>query len=198
MRRRTRILALIAALASLAGTAGAASAQQMTVSATIPLPAPTGGGVRNLSFGTIGLTGTVQNVSVPPAIAPQSATVYSGEFEGTVGQMSGIHIQLSMPTQLSAGPGIPPLVFSAAGNYAGFCTIDGGTGCTALTLFDPVLNPTQWICKNQLGNGNCQKSRSFGAGAVYRVYVGGQLTVPPTAAAATYNGIVTLTVVGQL
>lgn len=175
----------------------AVHAQDVTVTASVPLASPTGSGTRNLTFGVVApLPGTTQNIDVVAAPAPVSGTVQSGEFRFDVTGARGVSFTLLVPTQLTA-PGATPLSVSFNGaQYGGYC-VSTTAACT-LTSFNPGLLPLVLACAQTLGSGNCHPNRSFGAGSQLRVYVGGLLAVPPSARAGVYTATVTMTIVQVL
>ncbi len=181
----------------LATSARETSAQlSLAVSATLPIPAPTGSGVRNLDFGTISIvSGSTQTVDVPAAVNPQASGAVSGEFALSPVGAAGYQFQVGMPTQLTMGGAVPPLTFSANGPlYAATCWVDGTNTCaTTWTTFNPVTQPTQLLCRRISGN-HCQKGVVFGPGSAAYIYVGGNLSVPPTAAAGIYSATITMTI----
>ena len=172
---------------------GSASAQQVDVAATVPVRSPTGSGVRNLIFGEITpVAGATQTVDVPAAAAPSGATIQSGEFRYDLTAMRGMTFNVSMPAQL-ATTGATPLVLDSNGNqYGGYCVSRDAT-CT-LTGFNPGAGQNITVCRTVV-QGACHPAAPYQSGTSIRVFVGGRLTVPPTARAGTYLGTVTLTIV---
>ncbi len=192
MRARPLLLTCLA----LATFAGGASAQAVWVSATLPVPPPTGNGLRNLDFGTISIaSGLVTTVDVPAAVNPQAGGAVSGEFGLSPAGSAGYQFQVTMPTQLDQGGGVPPLAFTANGPlYGATCFVDGTDNCgTTWQTFNPVTQPTQLLCRKISGN-HCQATKVFGPGAQAFIYIGGQLVVPPTAAAGLYSATITMTI----
>jgi hypothetical protein len=189
-----RLTLLAAALLCSAFTASVTHAQAaVAANAMVAVAAPTGNGIRNLTFGDITITpGATQNVSVPAAVNAQSATVASGEFLFDVSSTRGVDFQLSLPTTLNSGGTAAPLAISFNGaQYVAHCVTSGGSACT-LTTFNPAATPVITVCSAYKGNGDCKNNSVFGGGSELRLYLGGMITVPPTQAAATYTATVTL------
>lgn len=171
------------------------AAQAVNVTANVPTRSPTGAGTRDLTFGVImPVSGTVQTVDVPAAATPVSGTVQSGGFRYDVAALRGLDFSLSVPSVLT-GSGTSSLNVSFAGvQYGSYCVAVGGGACTPAG-FDPSAATPVRVCFQTLGNGNCHQNRVFPAGSELSVYVGGRLTIPPTALAGVYTATVTLTVV---
>lgn len=194
--RRTLLFA--GALLSAAAADGRVLHAQSNVfaSATVPLASPSGGGVRNLAFGEImPAPGVTTTVSVPAAAAPQSASVMSGEFALSVAGSSGIDFTVSVPSILTSSIGGLTIPVSFAGTqYGASCVVEGGAACTT-TAFNPAAGGTFKQCREYKGNGDCKTNRVWTAGTLLRVFVGGAVSVAPSAVAATYTGTVTLSIV---
>src|SRR5690606_23040728 len=126
-----------------------AAAQQVHRAATVPVAWPTGGGVRNLTFGVVTPAGgSTQIVDVPAAVAPQTALVQSGEFRFNVAGARGIDFTVTVPTELTSA-GAPPLLISFNGNqYGGYC-VTTAASCT-LTNFNPSLGQVLRVCRTML------------------------------------------------
>lgn len=170
-----------------------AAAQQVNIAATVPVASPTGGGVRNLTFGVVTPAGgSTQIVDVPAAVAPQTALVQSGEFRFNVAGARGIDFTVTVPTELTSA-GAPPLLISFNGNqYGGYC-VTTAASCT-LTNFNPSLGQVLRVCRTMLF-GFCIPIGTWPSGNTLRVYVGGRLSVPPSARAGVYTGTVTMTII---
>ncbi|HEX6134110.1 MAG TPA: hypothetical protein VFZ24_09105 [Longimicrobiales bacterium] len=171
-----------------------AVAQQVAVAADVPVASPVGAGTRNLAFGVVvPIMGQIVDVDVPAATAPVSGTVHAGEFRYDVTSARGLDFILTTPAAL-LGPGLPPLGVTFDGlQYGGYC-IDAGAGCT-LTVFNPAAPGNVRVCARMLASGSCHPNRFFAPGTELGVYIGGRLSVPPTARAGIYSGVVTLTIV---
>lgn len=174
---------------------GPVFAQQVTVSASVPVTSPTGAGVRNLAFGAAApLAGQTVEIDVPAAALPLGAGLHSGEFRYDVSSTRGLEFTLSLPGSL-AGPGSALLPVTFAGNrYGGYCVTAGGSACT-LTAFDPAAGATIRVCYQEVGGGSCHPGRVFPTGSELAVHVGGRLSIPSSALAGAYTATVTLTIV---
>lgn len=179
--------ALILAGAPLAG-------QQLSVSASVPVSSPLGAGVRDLTFGTVTpLAGQIVDVDVVAAVAPENGTVQSAEFRYGVSALRGLDFTVQVPAVLTSGS-LPPLSVSSGGaQYGGYCVTTAGSACV-LTGFDPA-GPSVRVCRQTVGSGSCHPVQAFPALSELSVYVGARLSVPASAAAATYTGTITLTIV---
>ena len=187
--------AVVPALVLVLGGMRPLSAQAiMSASTVVPVPSPTGIGVRNLSFGTITPTpGVTQTITVPAAVALQSGTVYSGQFNIGVEGAAGVAFQLSLPPVLTSTIGGLTLPVSFNGSQFGaHCAVEGASGCT-LTSFNPATAGTVRVCRRAVGN-TCFRAEIWSNGSLVRVFVGGSVSVAPTIAAATYVGVVTMTI----
>jgi hypothetical protein len=187
--------AVVPALALVLGGMRPLSAQAMVHASTfVPVASPTGIGVRNLSFGNITPTpGVTQTVTVPAAVAPQSGTRQSGQFNISVAGAAGVAFQLTLPAVLTSTIGGLTLPVSFNGNQFGaHCVVQGAGACT-LTAFNPATAGTLRICRLQLFN-TCLGFLVWPNNTQIRVFLGGSLAVPPATAAATYTGVVTLTI----
>lgn len=186
MRRLLLSLVLLAVPA-------AASAQELQALAAVPVASPTGGGVRNLSFGSVTpVTGQTTVVSVPAQSAPPSGTVYSGEFRFSVAGNAGLQFSLSLPTQLTSTIGGLTLPVSFNGNTYGARCIQGTAGTCTTTNFNPTTGPFR-VCRVDFLGLFCWPT-VWPAGSQLRVFLGGQLSVPANQVAAVYTGTVTLTI----
>lgn len=174
-------------------TAAPLAAQQIEITATVPVRSPTGAGVRNLTFGVLTpISGTTQNVNVVAAVNPVSATVQSGEFRYDVAGLRGVTFNVGVPAQLTA-TGAAPLNVSFSGTqYGGYCV--SATATCTLTAFDPAAGTNIRVCQSTFLM-FCNPFTPYPGGSVMRVYVGGLLSVPPSARAGVYMGTVTLTIV---
>ncbi|MGH7463592.1 MAG: hypothetical protein ACREK1_00365 [Longimicrobiales bacterium] len=175
-------------------TAFPLAAQQVNIAAAVPVAAPVGSGVRNLTFGAIiPVMGQVLDVDVVAAAAPLNGTVQSGEFRFDVTGSSGLEFLMTMPAALTSGI-LPPLAVSwSGGQYGGYCVTSGGTSCV-LTNFDPSASLVR-VCQQTRPNGTCHPGRVFPPASELGIFIGGRLSVPPTARAAVYSGTITLTIV---
>ena len=188
--------AVVPALVLVLGAMRPLSAQAIVHASTfVPVASPTGIGVRNLSFGNITPTaGVTQTITVPAAVAPQSVTTQSGQFDITAEGAAGVGFQLSIPPVLTSTIGGLTLPFSATGNQFGaHCVTNATTPCT-LTAFDPSAGGSINVCARVVGN-TCHRPTVFVPNTRIRVYLGGSLAVPPATAAATYVGVITLNIV---
>ena len=185
---------LIIAAIGLLAVAQTVSAQTMTATAEVVIAPPVGNGSRNLSFGTITpMPGQTQVIDLPAVRNPILANLYSGEFRFNVTSARGLDFAVTLPTQLTAAS-FTPLAMSANGNqYGSWCVSVNGGACT-LTNFNPTSASTR-VCETYLGNGSCRSNRFFSTGSELFVYIGGMLTVPPTAAAGIYTGTITISIV---
>jgi hypothetical protein len=182
-------------LAGLLALAAPLSAQdRVQVSATLPAQSPAGGGVRELAFGAITpLSGQPVIQEVPAAVAPQSGTVQSGEFNFAVAGNRGLDFTLTLPTALTDGAGNTlPVTFNDV-RYGARCVQTATTACTP-TAFNPTTASLR-ACMQQLGNGNCHPTRVWPPGSLLRVFVGGAVTVAPTQPAGTYGGVINMLIV---
>lgn len=169
------------------------AAQHIDVTASVPVRSPTGAGTRNLTFGVLTpVTGSTQTIDVPAAVAPVSSTVQAGEFRYDVNGLRGVVYNITTPTQLTA-PGADPLVVTSNGAQYGAYCITASAACS-LTNFNPAAGGNITVCRTTLF-GFCIPLLSWPGGTQMRVYVGGRLTVPPTARAGVYTGTVTMTIV---
>lgn len=170
-------------------------AQQVTVTAAVPLVSPAGAGVRDLAFGAATpVPGTTVEIDVPAAALPISASVHAGEFRYDVTSARGLDFSVAVPSSL-AGPGSVLLPVTFAGSqYGGYCVTTAGSACT-LTPFDPSAGGTVRVCYQVVGGLNCHPSRVFPPASELAVYIGGRLSVPPTALAGAYSATITLTIV---
>lgn len=180
--------------AALLATGSSAAAQQLAVGAAVPVASPTGGGTRNLTFGTVTpLTGASAQVDVPAAVAPLGPSVQSGEFRFDVTSANGVDFQVTVPAALTSGA-LPSLPVSFNGpQYGAYCVTEGGA--CALTGFDPTGPGLVRVCEQTRPNGTCHPARVFDPGTELAVYIGGRLTVPPSARAGIYTGVITFTIV---
>jgi hypothetical protein len=183
----------VAIAAVVYATADARAQVTVDFSAEVPVASPTGGGVRNLAFGTIAITpGAAQVITVPAAVGAQSGSVFSGEFAFGVGSSHGLDFTLSLPTSLISTLGGVPLNISFNGTqFGGQCVVEGSSGCT-LTTFNPAATPSVTVCKSYKGNGNCKTNTTWLPGSELHVFLGGAISVPPDQVAATYTATVTL------
>ena len=188
MRNRASLLAL-----GLLLTGVPLAAQQVEIAASVPVRSPTGAGVRNLTFGVVTpIFGSTQNVNVVAAVAPMSATVQSGEFRYDVAGLRGVTFTIGVPAELTAS-GAAPLPVSFNGNqYGGYC-VNAAATCT-LTSFNPAAGANIRVCRSTFFIW-CNPFTPYPGGSAMRVYVGGLLSVPPTARAGVYTGTITLTIV---
>jgi hypothetical protein len=169
------------------------AAQQVDVAANVPVRSPTGAGMRNLTYGVLTpIAGTTQTIEVPAAVAPVNGTVQAGEFSYDVGGLRGVVYNVTTPTQLTA-PGATPLAVTSNGAQYGAWCITTTAACT-LTSFNPAAGGNVTVCRTTLF-GFCFPWQAWGGGTQMRVYVGGRLTVPPSARAGIYTGTITLTIV---
>lgn len=169
------------------------AAQQIEIAASVPVRSPTGAGVRNLTFGVLTpISGTTQNVSVVAAVAPVSGTVQSGEFRYDVAGLRGVTFTLGVPAQLTAFGAAPLTVDFNGAQYGAYCASETAT-CT-LTSFSPAAGSNIQVCRSTILVW-CSPFTPYPGGSVLRVYIGGMLSVPPTARAGVYTGTVTLTIV---
>lgn len=168
------------------------AAQQVEVSASVPLRSPSGAGTRDLSFGTMTpVAGTTQVVEVLAA-APVTADVHPGEFRYDVAGLRGVTFNVAVPANLTASGAVPlPVSFNGA-QYGGYC-VSTNAGC-ALTPFDPGAGADIRVCHVTLALW-CSPMAPFPAGSVMRILVGGRLSIPPSARAGEYTGTVTVTIV---
>ena len=168
------------------------AAQQVEVSASVPLRSPSGAGTRNLSFGTMTpVAGTTQVVDVLAA-APVMADVPPGEFRYDVAGLRGVTFNVSVPAALSATGAVPlPVSFNGL-QYGGYC-VSTNAGCS-LTPFDPGAGADIRACHVTLVV-TCSPMAPYPAGSVMRIYIGGRLSIPPSARAGEYAGVVTVTIV---
>ncbi|HEX6307579.1 MAG TPA: hypothetical protein VFZ69_05285 [Longimicrobiales bacterium] len=189
MRRRAVSLAVALLFASTA-----TAAQQVGVTADVPLASPVGAGTRNLSFGVVTpIAGQIVDVDVPAAAAAVSGNIFAGEFRYDVTAARGLDFIMATPAFL-IGPGLPPLTVTFDGmQYGGYCIV-ALTGCT-LTNFNPAAPGSIRVCARTLGSGVCHANRMFAPGTELAVYIGGRLSVPSTARAGLYSGTITLTIV---
>jgi hypothetical protein len=176
-------------------SAAATHAQNVTVTATVPLASPAGTGTRDLRFGDVVPTaGLTQNIDVVAAPAPASGTLQSGEFTFDVSTARGVAFRITVPTQLTQ-PDAAPIPLSANGTqYGSFCVVAGAAACT-LTNFNPAAASDVLACAQLLGSGNCHPNRVYATGSAMRVYVGGNLAVTQDARPGVYTGTVTMTIV---
>lgn len=169
------------------------AAQQLDVAANVPVRSPTGSGIRNLTYGVLTpITGTTQSIDVPAAVAPVSGTVQSGEFRYSVAGLRGVVFNVTTPTQLTAAGATPLTVTSNGAQYGAYCV--SATAACALTNFNPAAAGNITVCRTTFF-GFCIPFQAYPAGTAMRVFVGGRLSVPPTARAGIYTGTVTLTIV---
>lgn len=174
-------------------TAVPLAAQQVNLTASVPVRSPTGAGVRNLTFGSIApLPGQTVNFDVVAAAAPVSASVQAGEFRYAIQGTAGLQFSMTMPATLTSGM-LPPLTFAANGAQYGAYCVQTGASCT-LTNFNPAAGAVT-ACMSTNPGGNCRRNDTFPAGTELGVYIGGRISVPPTARAAVYTGTITLTIV---
>lgn len=183
--------AFVLPLLVMAVAAGPAVAQSVDINAEVPVRSPTGAGTRNLTFGEIvPLVAADQIVNVVAAAG--GGSVQSGEFRYNVGGVRGVVFNVAVPTELTMA-GAPALAMTSNGTqYGAYCMATGPT-CT-LTNFNPATAGNITICRTTFF-GFCVPWQAYAAGTTMRVYVGGRLTVPPTARAGVYTGTVTLTIV---
>lgn len=169
------------------------AAQELNLTAAVPVRSPTGTGVRNLTFGSITpLPGQTVDFDVVAATAPVSATVQAGEFRYAIQGSAGLQFIMTLPATLTSGA-LPPLTFAANGpEYGAYCAQTGGS-CT-LTNFNPAAGAVT-ACRSMNPGGNCRQNQTFPAGSELGVYIGGRISVPATARAAVYTGTITLTIV---
>lgn len=169
------------------------AAQHVEVAANVPVRSPTGAGMRNLMYGVLTpVAGTTQTIDVPAAVAPVSGTVQAGEFSYDVGGLRGVVYNLTTPTQLTAAGATPLAVTSNGAQYGAYCITT--TAACALTSFNPAGGGNVTVCRTTLF-GFCIPWQAWSGGTQMRVYVGGRLTVPPSARAGVYTGTITLTIV---
>jgi hypothetical protein len=169
------------------------AAQQVEVGANVPVRSPTGAGVRTLTFGMLTpLTGTTQTVNVVAAVAPVSGTVQSGEFRYNVAGLRGVTFTVSVPAELTASGASPLTVSFNGAQFGGYC-VTSAASCT-LTSFNPAAGANIRVCRVTLPSW-CNPFTPYAGGNQLRVYVGGLLSVPPTARAGVYSGTVTLSIV---
>jgi hypothetical protein len=76
--------------------------------------------------------------------------------------------------------------------YGGYCV--SRTAICTLTSFNPAAGSNIRVCRTVFF-GSCNPITPYPGGSVMRVYIGGVLSVPPTARAGVYTGTVTLTIV---
>ena len=168
------------------------AAQHVDVTANVPERSPTGARTRNLRYGMLTpIAGTTQTVDVPAGVAPVSGTVQAGEFRYDVGGLRGVVYNVTTPTQLTAPDAAPLGVTSNGAQYGGYCITT--TAACSLTGFNPSAGDVT-VCRTMIF-GACFPWQAWPGGTQMRVYVGGRLTVPPTARAGTYTGTITLTIV---
>ena len=187
--------AVVPALVLVLGGLRPLSAQAIVRATTfVPVASPTGIGVRNLSFGNITPTaGGTQTVNVPAAVAPQSTT-QAGQFDITVEGAAGVGFELTMPTVLTSTIGGLTLPVSFNGNQFGaHCVVNASTPCT-LTAFDPGAGGTITVCARLVGS-TCHRPTVWMSNTRIHVYLGGSVDVAPSSAAATYVGVITLSIV---
>lgn len=188
MRTGASLLAIVLIL-----TGAPVAAQQIEIAASVPVRSPTGAGVRNLTFGVLTpISGTTQNVSVVAAVAPVSGTVQSGEFRYDVAGLRGVTFTVGVPAQLTASGAAPLAVDFSGTQYGGYCV--SRTAICTLTSFNPAAGSNIRVCRFVFF-GSCNPFTPYPGGSVMRVYIGGVLSVPPTARAGVYTGTVTLTIV---
>jgi len=193
MRASTLCLLSLLLPVALAIRAPELQAQQVAVSAAVPLASPTTVGARDLTFGTIMPDpNAARTVAVLAAVDRASASVQSGEYRLDVAALHGVTFALSTPTELTSATAPPLPVNFSGGGYGGWCVTRGRSGC-GLNGFDPA-GGDQRVCANELGGGVCDLGTSWPAASTLRVFVGGELTIPPTALAGTYTATITLTV----
>lgn len=190
MYPRVTVLALL-----LLSAATQAAAQDVSITANVPLAAPSGVAFRDLAFGAVTpIAGQTVNVDVPAAVLPMTGSVHAGEFRYDVTSTRGLDFTVTVPSSLS-GPAATTLPVAFAGTqYGGFCVTSGGSGC-ALIPFDPGDPSAVRVCFRTLGSGICHPNQRFPAQSDLSVYIGGRLSVPSTALAGSYNAMVTVTIV---
>ena len=187
--------AVVPALVLVLGGMRPLSAQAIVHASTfVPVASPTGIGVRNLSFGNIApISGSTTTVTIPAAVAPQSGTRQSGQFDITAAGAAGVAFQLTLPPVLTSTIGGLTLPVSFNGNQFGaHCTVNATTPCT-LTTFNPATVGTITVCARVVGS-TCHRPTVWTSPTLIHIYLGGSVSIAPATAAATYVGVVTLVI----
>ena len=112
--------AVVPALVLVLGGMRPLSAQAIVRASTfVPVASPTGIGVRNLSFGNITPTSGTQTITIPAAVAPQSATTQAGQFDISVAGAAGVGLELTLPAVLTSTIGGLTIPVGFNGNQFG-------------------------------------------------------------------------------
>ena len=194
---RPRALALLLSLASSALFDATAGAQQtlgvaLNPSATIALDPITGGGVRNLDFGTLPAGGSADTGPGQEALPANGTTTAKWEFGGLKKNRT-VTLTFSLPSAVTRGAVSLPIAWNNPG-YGRWCTRVnttpvtgcGGPGTTQAT-FNPAGAPVSLVV--QPGTSNNNRFVTVWAGAKL-----GNPTIPANAPPGLYTATVTLTI----
>lgn len=176
---------LLALAAALPGVLSAQSINaSMNPNVTIALAPVTGGGVRNIDFGTISVGGTADT---GPGNEANTSTA-KWEF-GNLKKNETVTLTFSLPT-LTKGSSTLPVQWSNAG-YGSWCTRrdpDGVGTCGGVNTEVGTFNP---------GSGGASAHTPTGPGnndRILTVWIGAKVTaLPPNMAPGLYSGTISLT-----
>jgi hypothetical protein len=182
MRRNLLLLLLVLlAAASLLGTAAHAQGATVNSSLAVNLPPMSGGGVRNLAFGSIAPGG---NSDTGAGLETNTGTA-KWQFTG-LQRNSTYNVVFTLPASLVRGSSTLPITYPAA--YGRWCSYIAGGTCVGGTTFTPTSGAT--VTATSAGGGGGNNNR------VLDLWIGAQISVPVSAQAGLYSATVSLTITG--
>lgn len=180
MKRALLLLAALMAAPVLGTAVHAQTPASLSSSLTVNLPPVSGGGVRNLSFGSINPGGTADT---GPGLESNAGTA-KWSFSG-LQRNATYNVVFSLPFSLTRGSSTLTITYPAG--YGAWCSYIAGNACAGVTTFTPD-NTTTFAMTTPAGPGNNNR--------VLDIWVGGQISVPATAQAGLYSATASLTITG--
>jgi hypothetical protein len=177
---RLRCLLALAAFVALPLLAAPAQGQTAAVNTSLEvlMPPATGGGVRNLAFGSINPGGTSDTGPGSEANVNTAKWSFSG-----LAKNQAITLTITLPGSLTRGPSTLPITWPP--NYGSWCSYIEGDACAGSTAFTPSAGTFNVTATTAGGAGNNNR--------VLDVWIGGRLSVPAGAVAGLYTATMTLT-----
>ena len=185
MRFRSLLCALALGAATLVGAADARAQASIGAGVTVLTSPVAGGGVRSIAFGTVPVGSTTTRL-ISTIADSTAAGIGHINFTGVNGNRP-VQFTFDFPAVLTHTTASTTMPISFNGNHGLHC-FNRNSGLHACTLFNPSpggADPSVIVLTPPAAPRN----------GILRVYLGGNVTPPVTAAAGLYQGTITLTMV---
>jgi hypothetical protein len=176
------VLVILASLLALPLLGSPLHAQSpVGTSLMVNLPPVSGGGARNLAFGSLAPGSTADTGPGSEA----NASTAKWQFTG-LQKNAGYEMTFTLPATLTKGASVLTITWPA--NYGRWCSYRAADTCAGGTAFTPSAGSFVVNATTAAGPGNNDR--------VLDVWIGGQLAVPGDARAGLYAGTLSMTITG--